>query len=287
MLTTILCAAALLGGPLCLPNPNSTGLPARLEVTLAESGDVVDAATEQMQPGNRSLVLYGPLPMNPVPWHQGVLCINPLYLRRGPSSIADELGQTRDTLSLQGMPTGTVFFQTLYRDFGGRAANLSNLDQVGVALGSTNPEPGSGSGGMTTEQESFCGDDASGGAGLYVPPVIACSGKPPFIIDRECLEACIDTYREETQSEQATACECFTDADATRNDLIGEAWATFLLGPCDGDFGDMNCTDALYGAIDAANADYDTAAAACMAAFEAATQYEYVAYAACFSACCQ
>jgi hypothetical protein len=74
--------------------------------------------------------------MNPVPWGQGELCLNPLYFVRGPSSVADNIGRTLDTLDLQGLPAGSVYFQTLYRDFGGRTFNLSNLAEMGVsALG--------------------------------------------------------------------------------------------------------------------------------------------------------
>jgi len=129
MIATLLLA---LGATTCPGLPNSTGVPARLTVSMTEAGDAIDLLTEDMQPGNRALTFYGTLAMDPVPWGQGELCLHPLYMVRGPTEIADATGRTLRTIAAPLTP-GTVYFQTLYRDFNGRTFNLSNMDALEVS----------------------------------------------------------------------------------------------------------------------------------------------------------
>jgi hypothetical protein len=270
MLTTMLLAL----GATCPGLPNSTGEPARLTASLTEAGDVVDVLTEQMQPGNRAIVFYGTLPMDPIPWGQGDLCLNPLYTFRGPSSIADGAGRTFDTIDMQALPAGTVYMQTLYRDFGGRTFNLSNMASVGVSASSVpnHPDPAVNS--------PFCGE---AGGGPFVPS-FTCSGKPPHIVDLFCQAGCSDAYIKSTEDLQGEACGCMTDAYSA----LGEAYETYyetMNRLCGWDYQSQCATDALNTYI-LAEALYLNAIGDCGDAYYVLTEAESIAFANCMSGCC-
>ena len=118
--------AILLAGTACLGQPNSTGVPARVTAELSTDANAIDLLTEDGPPFNAALTFWGTIPMDPVPFGQGELCINPYYLQRIGAGTINPAGRFQTALNVDVLPE-TAYFQTIYRDFNGDAFNLSGL----------------------------------------------------------------------------------------------------------------------------------------------------------------